>query len=636
MGLFDRVNVPELIAENDIDGLEKCLDSSDYSLQFEAAEALARMENWKGFAFLVISTRNNKSTIRAAAAEMLGVLGDPRAVRHLIRLMNDDDQEVKQCAMDALREINTSDSLDAIAGFTSGASRFSNEIKDTHSPNAAISDAIFGSVSQGDVSCGLTSSIERQRSAEKHFILAGKFYEEDRFTQALTEVNITLELIPDMAEASNLKGLILEALEEHYLAIIAYQKALRSDPLLKEAQENLSELTVELDIFNTPLQEFLEGSSSEDWDMRRDAIAALSIKTEPEALDAIIRSLDDEDLEVCSLALEALECSSSPAALIALQNYYANFDVTGEEDETGLLPSIQIEEQTEPAHNEQVLEHLETPLLQTSTEYMDEANKLVDAGDYPRAAVKCHLSLLTDQYNADVHNLLGIIHEELNEYRQAYFSYKKAISCDPAFHEARTNLIELIQENGEGSLNFHTLISDLGSGEDDLIYDAVVNLGELNNPEAQEYLYSFLTHSNRSIVLAVIEALGKLNAVEAVEDIAAAGAKLWHFTASPVNMSLDQIEKSLNICLADWSDRCMVMLSLDRLKAEKLFTRTIERELVRLHQLSESFSEVGIDAFKDAIQDTVDLAFLIRKKYLQDCEHPGQSDRFHILSDGRS
>ncbi len=81
MGFFDHTDVDELIRNKDIAGLVKCLTNGDATEQFQAAEALARFGNWKGFAFLILSLRNKKSSIRgAAAAETLGSLQDPRAV----------------------------------------------------------------------------------------------------------------------------------------------------------------------------------------------------------------------------------------------------------------------------------------------------------------------------------------------------------------------------------------------------------------------------------------------------------------------------------------------------------------------------------------------------------------------------
>ena len=58
MGFFNHIDIDSLIAEKDIPGLEKCLSTGDITEQFEAAEALIKFNNWKGFAFLVIELQN--------------------------------------------------------------------------------------------------------------------------------------------------------------------------------------------------------------------------------------------------------------------------------------------------------------------------------------------------------------------------------------------------------------------------------------------------------------------------------------------------------------------------------------------------------------------------------------------------
>ncbi len=110
MGFFNHIDIDNLIAEKDIPGLEKCLSTGDKTEQFEAAEALIKFNNWKGFAFLVIELQNNKPSVRAAAAEALGSLRDERAVRPLSRLVKDEDPEVQQAVIDSLRAINSTGS----------------------------------------------------------------------------------------------------------------------------------------------------------------------------------------------------------------------------------------------------------------------------------------------------------------------------------------------------------------------------------------------------------------------------------------------------------------------------------------------------------------------------------------------
>ncbi len=168
-----------------------------------------------------------------------------------------------------------------------------------------------------------------------------------------------------------------------------------------------------------------------------------------------------------------------------------------------------------PMQKTQKAKAINLPKHKTAREYADISAELVDKEEYSQAYIQSQLALLADPFNADAYNLLGIIHEENNEFRQAYFDYKKAVSCEPSYEEARSNLEEIIREIGEANTNFSTLVADLELGEDDLIYDAVVNLGELNNEAAIEPLMPFLSHPKRMIVLAAIQSLENLHAKEA-------------------------------------------------------------------------------------------------------------------------
>ncbi len=282
------------------------------------------------------------------------------------------------------------------------------EQKSGHEPNQSFNDAIFGGGSQvEDRSAGI-SSAEMQHAAEQHFILASKYFEEDRFTQSLTEANFTLELSPRWSEASNLKGLILEELGEHYQALVAYKKAIYLDTNSTDARENLANLIAVLDIPSTPMQDLLDGLNSEEWDMRRDAVAALSVKDEPEALQAIIRALYDEDLEVRAIALEALECSPEPEAVNAVQRYYDEF--VGEESERE-QPAVAVQNKFHllPDESEPAELPIEIPDHRSIRDYITSASNLIDEEEYSRAYIQCQLALFGDPYNSDAWNMLGII-----------------------------------------------------------------------------------------------------------------------------------------------------------------------------------------------------------------------------------
>ena len=351
-----------------------------------------------------------------------------------------------------------------------------------------------------------------------------------------------------------------------------------------------------------------------------------------------MNALYDEDLEVRATALEVLEYSKDAAAVEAVEKYYSEFLGDEEEEEGDDQPEVEQRQERiitrVPMAKVQKTKPISLPKHKTAREYADTSAELVDKEEYSQAYIQSQMALLADQFNADAYNLLGIIHEENNEYRQAYFDYKKAVSCEPSYEEARSNLEEIMREFGEANTNFSTLVADLESGEDDLIYDAVVNLGELNNEAAIEPLMPFLSHPKRIIVLAAIQSLENLHAKEAVESIASIFTDLWFFPIPPYKMTLDQIEKSRAQCINDWADRCKVILALARLGATDWLVRLLEREFDHINNLSQAFREVGIDDFEKIFQVTLDLTIFIFEKYCQETELKSVLKSFASSDDG--
>ncbi len=79
--------------------------------------------------------------------------------------------------------------------------------------------------------------------AKQHLNRASALYENHRdFQQALDECEAALQLDPYLAEAHNLRGVLLEALDKPLKAVGAYRKALKIDPDFIEANENLEAL----------------------------------------------------------------------------------------------------------------------------------------------------------------------------------------------------------------------------------------------------------------------------------------------------------------------------------------------------------------------------------------------------------
>jgi len=82
---------------------------------------------------------------------------------------------------------------------------------------------------------------------EQHLERADTYEEHDEFEKALLECDLALQLAPDCAEAHNLRGIVLERLDRKEEAIAAYRKAIRLDPTLEEARENLLAAETELE-----------------------------------------------------------------------------------------------------------------------------------------------------------------------------------------------------------------------------------------------------------------------------------------------------------------------------------------------------------------------------------------------------
>jgi hypothetical protein len=66
------------------------------------------------------------------------------------------------------------------------------------------------------------------------------------WTQALQQCELAIQLAPDLADAHNLRGIILEQLGRRKEAIAAYAEAVRLDPDFGVARENLAEAQAEV------------------------------------------------------------------------------------------------------------------------------------------------------------------------------------------------------------------------------------------------------------------------------------------------------------------------------------------------------------------------------------------------------
>ena len=85
----------------------------------------------------------------------------------------------------------------------------------------------------------------RVQEAKHHLELAQSYEARDEFAPALAECELAIQLAPDFGEAHNLYGIILESLGRGPEAVKAYREAVRLDPTLAEAWQNLAEAEAE-------------------------------------------------------------------------------------------------------------------------------------------------------------------------------------------------------------------------------------------------------------------------------------------------------------------------------------------------------------------------------------------------------
>lgn len=80
---------------------------------------------------------------------------------------------------------------------------------------------------------------------------------------------------------------------------------------------------------------------------------------------------------------------------------------------------------------------------------VEKAWKLADQGLYTQALALCRQSLRTEDYDAQVYYLLGLINNSLGYYRDSEKYLRKTIYLDPMHHEALIQLSLLLENKGD-------------------------------------------------------------------------------------------------------------------------------------------------------------------------------------------
>jgi tetratricopeptide (TPR) repeat protein len=85
-----------------------------------------------------------------------------------------------------------------------------------------------------------TLSAETKSIAQAHFNQSCSLWKESRYQEALEQCDQALALAPGWSEAHNLRGVILEEMQQIDQSILEYRKAIRLNPRYKDARENLA------------------------------------------------------------------------------------------------------------------------------------------------------------------------------------------------------------------------------------------------------------------------------------------------------------------------------------------------------------------------------------------------------------
>lgn len=317
MGWLGKPDLDKMYARADIQGLFRVLAEGSDADQITSSGMLIRLGVQRGFEHLIELLGTGSEPVRAAAAEMLGELRDARAVDALAVTLDDPSESVKEAAHQALLDIDTIESKRVLDEWEAEHNETDADVE----VQTFAYDPIMGSNRLPGERKTLNTQ-ERQTAAREEFVLANAYQEEGRTQEALSACDKVLAVDPTWADALNLRGILHEELKQPYLALNDYRKAYLYDPSLVEARTNLDDLIRELDLHNVNVSEWVEQAQSSTWEERQAAYIALSFSDHPVAFRTLVKGLDDEDVEVITAVIEALEGMDTLAAGEILEQYY--------------------------------------------------------------------------------------------------------------------------------------------------------------------------------------------------------------------------------------------------------------------------------------------------------------------------
>jgi HEAT repeat protein len=304
--------IADLAARNDREALYRYLEGRNKTARFEAAMALAELEDGRGWRYLLDAVRLAEDPeSQEVAAAILGELEHPRAIPALAEALKQARGETAEVIKEALQVIGGAEAEAALrqAGYEPVVPRLSG--------NQQLINTEEGMVREPQID---TTEI-KIHTAQQHFDTAAELREAELTERGLVENSLALWLAPHWAYAWYLRGVLFEDLDRYFEAWLCYRHSIRLDPTQPEVREALQDVETEHQLPLLEADLLLEDTRARRWNERRDAAAGLGAlgKDAPrESVETLLELLFDEDREVRHAAVEALGSLGDASAVEAL------------------------------------------------------------------------------------------------------------------------------------------------------------------------------------------------------------------------------------------------------------------------------------------------------------------------------
>ena len=312
MFLFGGPNIRKMAEERDVDGLVALLSQRSAQVRLEAAEALARLNDGRGWRYLLDAVRDPAdSLIQAATAEILGGLGHARAIPALQEAALRASGEAAAAIEEALEQLGDPRRAEA-----DGDEHHAGQRPERQMDGRGMLGSLVGSFAGGEGGmdnqfvdparpASFTDGHIEVQPAETHLANAIELRESEMQERGLVAAGLAAWLRPDWAQVWYVRGVLLEDLEREREALLAYHQALALDPSLSEAREAHAELQESIDPLPVEPAALLSDLAADDWRRRRDALAVLTPRISPDS-ELVLALLADEEREVRHAAIEAI------------------------------------------------------------------------------------------------------------------------------------------------------------------------------------------------------------------------------------------------------------------------------------------------------------------------------------------